>query len=113
MRILAAILADTRGITLDVAGVAIRTIEWRGEQEDQLLASPDEILLDRGHRPRRPGGLGGARDYPPRLRNRIDAAFRVEGGPQGGPVVEISAPVPVSVPRMLLEGGLEGAHMVS
>src|SRR5439155_16904655 len=43
MRILASILANAWRITLDVAGIAIRVIERRGEQQDHLLASPDEI----------------------------------------------------------------------
>src|SRR5437763_6694232 len=113
MRILAAILANARRITLDLAGVAIRVIERRGEQQDQLLAAPDEILLDGGQRPRRPDWLGGARDHSPRLRDRINATFRIDGGPQGSPVVEIGATIPVSVPSVLVEGGPEGAHVIS
>src|SRR2546426_12414450 len=104
MGILAAVLADARGVAFDVAGVQRRAVERWGEQEDQLLAAPNEILLDGGHRPRGPERLGGAREHPPRLRDRIDAAFRLDDRSEGGPGGEIGATIPISVPPMPVEG---------
>src|SRR5947207_2096415 len=65
------------------------------------------------HPPRGAGGVGGPRKHRPRLRDRIDAAFGVAGGAERRPVVEIGAPVPVAVPGLALQRGLERLHVLA
>src|SRR5882724_671548 len=113
MGVLTAVLAYAGRVALDVAGLQGGAIERGGEEQDQLLVSPDEVLLDRGHRARRARGLGGARDDSPRLGDRVDATFGVGDGPEWGAVVEVGAAIPVTVPGVSLEGGLEGADVAA
>ena len=49
MCVLSAIFADTRWVTFDVAGIVWCFIEWRGEQQRQLIVGPDQFALDRRH----------------------------------------------------------------
>ena len=113
MSVLASVLADARRIPFDVAGIEGRAGERRREEKDQPLVTLDEMRLHGGHGSRRVGRLGGARDHPPRLGDRIDPALRVHDGSERRPVVEVGAAVPPSVPAMLLEGSLEGPHVLA
>ena len=75
VRVLAAVLPDARQITLDVARIHVGMVErWREEQHEPV-AAPDEVLLDSGHRPLRVDGIGRARQYAPRLGDRVDPAL--------------------------------------
>ena len=113
MSVLASVLADARRIPFDVAGIEGRAGERRREEKDQPLVTLDEMRLHGGHGSRRVGRLGRARDHPPRLGDRIDPALRVHDGSERRPVVEVGAAVPPSVPAMLLEGSLEGPHVLA
>ena len=50
MRVLTAVLTQSRRIGLDVAGVVRRAVERRGEELHQALAAAHELRVDRGHR---------------------------------------------------------------
>ena len=50
VRVLAAVLAQTGWIALDVAGILRRLIEWRCEQQQDPGAAPDQVRADRVHR---------------------------------------------------------------
>ena len=112
MGVLAAVFANARRIALDVAGIESGAVEWRGEEDHEPVVRPNQLLLHRGHRPRRARRLRGARDHRPGLRDRIDPAFLARGGSQRGAVVEIGAAIPVAVPRLRFQGGLERGRML-
>src|SRR5207302_4499287 len=113
MGVLSAVLPYARRVARDVAGIERRAVERRREEQDELLIAANEVLLDRGHRARGAGGIGGPRKHGPRLRDRIDTAFGVRGGAERRPVVEIGAPVPVAVPGLALQRGLERVRVLA
>src|SRR3972149_4095014 len=113
MGVRAAVLANARGIALDVAGSDSRMVEWRGEKDHESLVPPNQMLLDRGHCLCRAGRLRGARDHSPGLRDRIDPAFLARDGSERCAVVEIGAAIPVAVPRLRFQGNPERGRMLS
>src|SRR5207244_11313932 len=113
MGVLPAVLPYARRVARDVAGIERRAVERRGEEQDELLIAANEGLLARGHRARRAAGVGGPRKHGPRLRDRIDTAFGVRGGAERRPVVERSAPVPVTDPGLALYHGLERVRVLA
>ena len=79
MGVLAAVLADARHVSFDVARLKNAFIERRVEQFDQFVADTHETLLNRVHRrpsPRRVRCTGNDR---PRLWDGVDLAFIVLG----------------------------------
>ena len=49
MRILPAVLPHPRRIRLDIAGVVLRMLQWRRQQQQQTRGGVDQLLLDRRH----------------------------------------------------------------
>ena len=113
MRVLAAVLANARRIALDVAGIERRLVEWRREQQRQLILRPDQLAFDRRHGAGRALGIGRARDHRPGLRDRIDPAFVARRRAERRAVVEPGAPIPVAIPGLALERGLQRAGVRS
>ena len=106
VRVLAAVLAHAGEVALDIAGLEGGLVERRGEQRDHARISPHELRSHSVH-----GALGVRRrrragEHGPALRDGVDAALGQLRGAERRAVVEVGAPVPVSVPR-LLEHGLE------
>ena len=88
-------------------------VERWGEEEDEAVAATHEIFLDRRHGARAARWVSGARDDPPGLGDRIDAAFGVRGGAERRPIVKVGAPIPLAIPRLAFERRLERADMQS
>ena len=105
MRVLAAVLADARQVSLDVAGIVRHAIERRREQQHDLRVAPHEVRADRFHRALGALRLRRLRQHRPRLRQRIDLALLVLRRPERRSIVEIGAPIPVAVPRQLEHAG--------
>ena len=57
--VLAAVLADSGQVALDVAGVEGSVVEGRRQQKNQLIVEPNQPLLDRPHGPAASLGYGG------------------------------------------------------
>ena len=107
VRVLPAVLADSRRVPLDVAGVERRLVEGRGEEEDEPVAAPHEVLVHGRHRASRAGRVRRR----PRSRPRTARSSR-SGTPRRGrserrPVVEEGAPIPVAVPASRLDRGFQ------
>src|SRR5213594_1656701 len=111
--VLPAIFPDTGRIALDVAGLQRRAVERRREKEYEAVPSTDERFIDRGHGLLASRRVDAARDHAPRLRDRIDAARIVDGGPERRPVVEVRAPIPAPIPGLSFERFLQRARMVA
>src|SRR5437870_1383162 len=111
VRVLAAVLAHAREVATHVARITRRVIERRREEQNQAVAAAHQVFLDRRHGAGRAAAVGGARDHPPRLRDRVDAALLVGDRAERRAVVEVGAPVPVAVPGLPLERRLEGGHV--
>ena len=105
--VLAAVLADARQISFDVAGVERTVVKRRGEQEDQPVVVPDEMLVDGLHGLAGTRRIGGAGEHGPGLGDRVDRARIVLGRAQRRSVVEIGTAIPAPVPGVLLDGGAE------
>ena len=103
MGILAAVLSNAGRISLDVAGIALRPVERRGEQQCQAVIAADQLALDRRHRRLAALGTGDARDHAPGLGDRINPALIAGRRADRRAVVELAAPVPAAVPRLALE----------
>ena len=88
-------------------------VERGCEEQHQAVAAPDEVLVDRRHRPLRPRSVGRPRQDAPRLGDRVDAALRVARRAERCAVVEEGAPVPVAVPAVFLERGAQALHVRS
>src|SRR3954465_8668281 len=101
MGVLPAVFADTRKISLDVAGIMRGAIEGRPEQQNHLCLPPQELPSYRFHGLSRPPRLSPRRQDGPRLRQRIDLALLVLRGPEWCAVVEVGATIPSAVPRQL------------
>src|SRR5437868_14039093 len=63
----------------------------------------NKVLIDGIHGLTRALPVAGAADYRPALRQRIDLAFEVCLRTERFAVVEIGAPIPLSVPRIFLD----------
>ncbi len=102
VRVLAAVLAHSRHVSLDVAWIVRVVGEGRREEPDELVALRDQVLLHRVHclrralRGRRPG------DHRPGLRQGIDPAFVALVRAERCPVVVVAATVPLAVPAQSL-----------
>ena len=113
VRVLPAVLAHARDVSLDVAGLEGRAVEGRREEQDEPVSPPDQVLVDGRHGPPAPLGIGGARDHSPGLRDRVDAALVVGRGSERRPVVEEGAAIPVAVPAVALERELQGVRVLA
>src|SRR5260370_29371583 len=107
MRILAAILANPRDITFDIARMKIGFIKRRIEQLNQAFLSADQTLIYRLHGLASAMRIASAADNRPALWQRINLAFQVDMRTERFPVIEISAPIPFAVPALLLDVGLQ------
>src|SRR5271166_237364 len=113
MCILAAVLADAGRVALDVARIERRLVEWRRKQQRHLILRPNQLAFERRHGARRAYRAGRTRDHRPGLRDRIDAALVIRRRPERRAVIEPGAPVPVAVPRLALQRGLQRAGVGS
>ncbi len=77
--VLAAVLADARHVSFDVARLKGAFIERRVEQLDQLVAGAHQTLLNRVHRRLSPRRVRCTRNDRPRLWDRVDLALLVLG----------------------------------
>src|SRR5436305_13006067 len=100
MRVLPAVFADARDITLDVARLEDPRIERRGEQADQLSGRVDQPLVHGSHRLSATIDVAGARDDRPRLRQAVDLALGVFVRAEWRAVIEIRAAIPLPDPGM-------------
>src|SRR5436309_15477732 len=73
----------------------------------------NELFVHGGHGAQGTSGIGRPGDHAPGLRNRVDPAFAASGRAQWRPVVVIAAPIPTSIPTILLKSGLQRSHMGS
>src|SRR5688572_29058514 len=101
MRVLAAILAHARDVSLDVSWIQRGLVEWRIEQLDQARVAPYQALVQGIHRHPRSSHVAGARQHGPTLRDRIDRALGIRPGAEERTVVEPGAPIPGAVPGVL------------
>src|SRR5436190_6608644 len=101
--VLPAVFPDTGRIALDVARIERRAVEgWRKQQGETGIA-PDELALYGGHGTPGTGRLGRPGDHAPGLWDGVDAALRAARRSERRSVVIVASPVPVAVPRLLLE----------
>src|ERR1700736_3136551 len=98
MRVLPAILTDTRHIAADVSGIEAPGIEGRVEQLYQAQVAPDQMLVDSRHGPCRPGHLPRTGNDTPTLRDRVDLAFHIPGRAQRRPIIKIRPAIPLPIP---------------
>ena len=108
--ILAAVLANARGVPLDVAGIMRSAIERRREQQREPGVAEDEPAFDVRHGEPGATAIGGSANHAPGLGDRVDAAFAARGRAERGAVVEIAPAVPVAIPG-LLERDSQGGSM--
>ena len=107
MGILPAVFSDTGEIPLDVPGIQECPVEWRRQEQHQAVVAPDETLLHGLHCPVRALRVACTGDDRPRLGNGVDLALVVLRRSERRPVIEEGAPVPLPVPRLLLQRSLE------
>ncbi len=74
VRVLPAVLAHARHVSLDVAGFERRVVERRREQQHRARRRAHELLVERRMARRARSAVAGARDHGPRLRDRVDLA---------------------------------------
>src|SRR4030095_10244378 len=110
---LATVFADAGRVSFNIARVGGHLVKRRGEEEDETLTATNEIFLDRRHGARSTSRLSGAGNDPPRLGDRIDAAFGIHGGTARRSIVKIGSAIPRAIPRLAFEGCLECADMQS
>ena len=113
VRVLPPVLPDSGRVRLDVPGVGLPAVEGRREQEDEAVATPHEVPVHGVHGGARPGRIPSARDHRPGLRDRVDPARRTRARAERRPVVEVRAPVPVSVPCLTLDRIGERARVLA
>jgi hypothetical protein len=101
VRVLTAVLANPRQVSLDVAGIVRRSVEWRRQEQDQPRIAPQELGTYGFHRLAGTGGLARAGQNGPRLGQRIDPALIVLRRAKRRAVVEIGAAIPAAVSREL------------
>ena len=113
VRVLPAVLADARQISLDVAGILGGVVEGWGEQQHEPVAEAHEELVDGSHRLLRSCADACSRQHGPRLGDRIDPAFVVDGRAERGSVVEERPAIPVAVPSVALQSHFQCLHVCS
>src|SRR5208337_3840103 len=105
--VLAAVFAKPRWIRLDIARVVRGAVEGRREQPHQSIAPADELGIDRRHGAGGAFGIAAARYDRPGLSDGINAALFARRRTQGSAVVEVAAPIPLTVPGLALDRLLE------
>ena len=113
MRVLPAVLSDARHIPLDVAGLEGGAVERRCQEQHDAVSAPHEKIVDGRHGALAACRVPGRRDDAPGLRDRIDAAFVVDGGAEWRPIIEVRAPIPLAVPGLTLERFLQCAPVLT
>ena len=111
MGILATVLADAGWIALDIAGIERGLVERRRKQQRHLVLRPDQFALNRRHGPLCARRLASPGDHRPGLGNRINAALVIRGGTQRRAVVEPGTAVPIAIPGLALQCGLQRVGM--
>src|SRR4029453_12136600 len=112
MRVLAAIFSHPRHVTLGGAGVEVRFVERRIEQQDQTGIPADEPTIDALYRCGSPLMRAGARKDRPALRYCIDLALFIVGRAERRAVVEVRPAIPLAVPAVLLNIAPQSAGVV-
>src|SRR5664279_3870273 len=113
MSVLAAILTNARRISLDVTGIERGLVERRPEQQRDAILDANQLSLNCHHRTRSTLRIGGAGDHGPRLGNGIDLTFIAGCRSQWHAIIEPSAAIPVTVPRLTLKRRLQRNGMRS
>jgi hypothetical protein len=103
MGILPAVLPYPRNVSFDIAWIQVRCVERRVQELDKVVVPPDKKLVHRFHCPAGAFRFPGAGENRPALRKGIDAAFGIACRTQNRTVVEVSAPIPLAVPTLLLD----------
>ena len=98
MRVLPAVLAHARRITLDVAGILGRLVERRRQEQHGPRRPPYQVRAHRVHRALGAGKGCRAGEHGPGLRDRVDLALVVLRGAERRSVVIVGPAVPVAVP---------------
>jgi hypothetical protein len=65
VRVLPAVLAHARRITLDVSRIGAAAVEGRSEQHDEPVPAAHEVSIDGVHGRAGPGWISAARDHGP------------------------------------------------
>ena len=104
MGILPAILADARGITLDVTGLQCGLIEGRCEQESQPIIPQEQLIISRCHGAHGARRIGRTGDHSPGLSNGVDAALAARCSAKRCSVIEIATAIPIAIPTVALKG---------
>src|SRR5262245_40352772 len=100
MRVLPAIFAHARQVSLDVTRIARGMIKRRIEQLNQSQVTLYQPVVHRVHgRPPAFGDSNPAEDGPA-LRQAIDLTLGVGSGAERLAIVKESAPIPTAVPRV-------------
>src|SRR5690606_16596287 len=104
MGVLAAVLPDSWGITLDVPRIVPALVERRRQEQDQAILLSHQALTRRRHCPTGPLGRPLAADYRPCLGDQVDPALVAVHRADRGAIAVVGAPVPCSVPAFLFSG---------
>src|SRR5436309_9425241 len=75
VRVLAAVLANARHVTLDVTRTRGHVIERRRQEQDEAVLTTHQPLVDGCHRLPRARGIAGPREHRPRLRDGVYLAL--------------------------------------
>ncbi len=75
VRVLGAVFAHARQISLDVAGILGRAIEGRFQQHDEPRVLTHQVGVVRLHRARLVRGIASVGEHAPALRDGIDTAL--------------------------------------
>ena len=105
MGVLSAILPQTGGVALDIAGILGSLIERRCQDEHDLRAPAHQVSADGVHRAVGPCGRRRAGEHRPRLGDRVNLAFIVLRCAERTPIVVVAAQVPLAVPGAVQHAG--------
>ena len=104
MRVLAAILTQTRRVTHDVTRMRFGLIERRREEAYQLVLGIGEQGLRGIHGLPAAGVVAQPGDDRPRLRKRIDTGFGIGMRTERFSVIEEGPQIPVTIPGRAFRG---------
>src|SRR5512147_3105997 len=109
--VLATVFSNTGDVAFDIPWIPWHPIKGWRQQTDQPVLPVHKMAFNCSHGTRTTVRICCTADHPPRLRDRIDAAFRVCSGTERGPIIKVRAAVPLSVPPIPLDRSLQRTHM--